>query len=164
MTWHRLPEPLEIDSVFKKRCHFLIDRCLGREIADYMKTKKYNVKFVDDVGLSERSDEDLLAYAWREQRILLTHDRGFLDDRRFPEHRNPGVIVLPGGAGDNEAMAAGVFIALRFFGCGPSFWTKTKAVVSATGEVTIRFRDFDTGRIGTKRYRLARGGVDEWRD
>jgi hypothetical protein len=29
--------------------------------------------------------------------MIWTHDRDFLDDARFPEHRNPGVVLLPEG-------------------------------------------------------------------
>jgi predicted nuclease of predicted toxin-antitoxin system len=51
--------------------------------------------FAKPVGLGGRSDEEIFAYAWREKRIIWTHDRDFLDDKRFPVHRNPGVLVLP---------------------------------------------------------------------
>ena len=40
------------------------------------------------------------------ERILLTHDQDFLDDRRFPPHRNAGVIVLPGGSGSAKGLAS----------------------------------------------------------
>lgn len=164
MTWHRLTEPATIDSDFRSRSRFLIDESLGRGIVDYLKSKRYNAKFVADVGLSGRSDEEILAYAWRQERMLWTHDRDFLNDARFPEHRNPGIVVLPGAAGDQQAMAVGVITALNVFGFGPRMWTKTKATVSPTGEMTIRRRDFDTGKIESRRYRLIRGGVEEWRD
>jgi predicted nuclease of predicted toxin-antitoxin system len=163
MAWHRLPNSDEIDPDFKRRCRFLVDESLGREMAIYLRTRGYNTKFAADVGLSGRADEEVLAYAWRDHRMLLTHDRDFLDDTRFPEHRNPGIVILPGGAGDNQAMTVGVFTALRVFGFGPSIWAKTKASVSSTGEVTIRCRDFNTGKIESRRYRLTRSGVEQWR-
>jgi hypothetical protein len=55
--------------------------------------------FVYDIGLGGHPDENVMSRAWRDKRIVLTHDRDFLDDRRFPPHRNPGVIVLPGAQG-----------------------------------------------------------------
>jgi predicted nuclease of predicted toxin-antitoxin system len=60
---------------------------------------------VDDVGLSGRSGEEVLAFAWEEQRILLTHDFDFLDDSRFPFQRNPGLVVLPGGTDSRVGLA-----------------------------------------------------------
>jgi predicted nuclease of predicted toxin-antitoxin system len=67
---------------------------------------KWNTTFAGEVGLSGHSDEDVFAYAFRENRLLLTHDRDFLDDRRFPIHRNPGVIVFPGADGSGEPLVA----------------------------------------------------------
>jgi hypothetical protein len=95
--------------------------------------------------------------------MVWTHDRDFLDDRRFPEHRNPGVVVLPGGDGDNTAMGVGLGTALAVFGHWPATWSKTKAIVSATGEITIRRRYNDTGKMGVSRYRMTgRGHAEEW--
>jgi predicted nuclease of predicted toxin-antitoxin system len=163
MAWHRLSNPVNVDHDFNRKCPLLVDESLGPETARYLKTRACNVKFADDVGLRGRSDEEILGYAWREGRMLWTHDRDFLDDGRFPEHRNPGIVVLPGGAGDDQAMAVGLITALRIFGFGPTAWRKTKAIVSPTGEVKIRLRDFETGRIEARRYRLSRGWAEEWR-
>jgi hypothetical protein len=97
--------------------------------------------------------------------MLWTYDRDFLDDSKFPEHRNPGIVVLPGGSGDDQAMGIGVGTALAVFGAAPSIWEKTKSVVSPTGEMTIRKRDLDTGRIKTTRYRMTGKGYAEiWED
>jgi len=44
--------------------------------------------------------------------MIWTHDADFLDDRLVPEHRNPGVVVLPGGDGDQRAMIVGLAVAI----------------------------------------------------
>ena len=90
-----------------KQTKFFVDESLGPEVTAFLREKKLNVKDVFEEGLVGRPDEDVMAFAWRTQRILLTHDRDFLDDHRFPEHRNPGVIVLPGGDGGQIAMGNG---------------------------------------------------------
>ena len=101
MAWRRMdnPDSSEIGPEFKKKSRFLIDESLGIDVAKYLRGKGYNAEFVGDVGLAGHSDEDVFAFAWRERRMLWTHDRDFLDDAKFPEHRNPGVVVLPGGDG-----------------------------------------------------------------
>lgn len=163
MAWRRLPDPVEIDPDLRKKTRILVDECLGREVADFLRERSYNVVFAADVGLSGRSDEELLAHAWQDERVLWSHDRDFLDDTRFPEHRNPGVVILPGGDGDNSAMSIGVGTAALFFGFGPLTWRKTKSVISASGEITIRRRDLDTGRVRVNRYRMTRRGyAEEW--
>jgi len=167
MPWCPLdnPDADEIGPEFTRRTRFLIDESLGVDVARYLCEKGYNVEFVSDVGLGGHSDEDVFAYAWREKRMLWTHDRDFLDDTRFPEHRNPGVVVLPGGDGDNQAIAVGIATALRVFGAAPSIWEKTKSAISRTGEMTIRRRKFDTGKIETTRYRMTGKGYAEiWKN
>lgn len=165
MVWRPIPNATDISDLFKKRTPLLIDESLGGEVATYLRSRGCSAIFANDVGLSGRSDEEIFAYAWRHKRMLWTHDRDFLDDSRFPEHRNPGLVVLPGGAGDSNAMAVGLNIALTVFGSGPGIWSKTKSIVSPTGEITIRSRDADTGKITARRYRLtARRNAEQWDD
>ncbi len=150
---------------FKKRTRILVDESLGREASEWLRGQGYNVEFAGDVGLTGKSDEDVFAYASRERRIIWTHDKDFMDDHRFPEHRNPGVVVLPGGDGNQQAMAIGMIIAIRVFGQGPATWLKSKSVISPTGEMSIRRRHFDTGKITTTRYRMTpRRYAEEWED
>jgi predicted nuclease of predicted toxin-antitoxin system len=166
MSWVPLEnqDRSEIGPELKRKTRFLIDESLGIEVANYLREKGYNVQFVGDVGLTGRSDEDVFSYAWRENRMLWTHDRDFLDDRRFPEHRNPGVVVLPGGSGEQNAMVVGINAALAIFGAAPTIWEKTKCVVSPTGEVTIRSRNIQTGKIESTRFRMAAKYFETWKD
>ena len=79
---------------FESKARFLIDESVGMEAARLIRDGRWNVCYVDDVGLSQRSDEEVFAFAWKEQRILLTYDFDFLDDSRFPFNRNPGLARL----------------------------------------------------------------------
>ena len=63
-----------------------------------------------------RSDEEVLAFAWEEQRILLTHDFEFLDDSRFSFQRNPGLVVLPGGTDSTVGLADAINGVLALIG------------------------------------------------
>lgn len=142
-----------------------MDESLGREVANYLREQGWNAVYVEDVGLRGRSDEDVFAYAWRERRMLWTHDRDFLDDSRFPEHRNPGVVVLAGADGDQEAMGTALSVAMRIFAHFPEGWRRTKSTISSTGEMTVRKRHLDTGRMTTTKYRFRRDGdADIWED
>ena len=115
--------------------------------------------------LGGRGEEEVLAYAWREDRMLWTHDRDFLDDTRFPEHRNPGIVILPGGSGDQQAMGVGIGTALRVFGFAPTIWKKSMTTITADGEIAIRNRDIATGKITTSRYRMtSRGHAEMWEE
>ena len=159
MTWKRLPD---VDSSkhprdWKRKTRFLVDEGLGEEVAKFLRQRGYNAVFAGDAGLLGHSDEDLCAYAWRERRVLLTHDHDFLDDKKFPEHRNPGLIVLAGGDGNEHAMGTSIAVAINVFGTAPGVWEKSKITISGDGYMTIRNREFSTGKLRTTRYRLAGG-------
>jgi predicted nuclease of predicted toxin-antitoxin system len=74
------------------RC--FIDQDVYRETVDVLVQRGHDVVRAKEVGLSEASDETLLAYAGREQRVLVTRDKGFghLAFLLQPDHH--GVILL----------------------------------------------------------------------
>jgi len=101
MSWRRVPDApaREVEAFvkdFRRKARFLVDESLGASVAEVLRGQGWNARYVRELSLEGRSDEEVFARAWAEDRILLTHDTDFLDDRRFPPHRNPGVVVLPG--------------------------------------------------------------------
>jgi hypothetical protein len=152
MKWKRLEAPGELPEDFKRKTRFLIDEGLGPFVAEFLRRKGWNALFCGDVGLLGHSDEAVFACAWREGRVLLTHDRDFLDDARFPEHRNPGLIVMAGASGDRYALGHSIGTVIWIFGHAPRVWERSKIVVSADGEIVIRSRT-DGGKFETNRYR-----------
>ena len=56
---------------FKEKTRFLVDESLGRIAARVLHAAGWNVVFAPDAGLQGRSDEDVFAFAWRENRVLL---------------------------------------------------------------------------------------------
>jgi hypothetical protein len=84
----------------------------------------------------------VFAFAWRHRRILLTHDEDFWDDRRFPEHRNPGLAILPGATGND--MISGLWWMMVLM--ERDLWQKQKLRITQDGEVYIRRRDRKNGK------------------
>ena len=80
---------------FESKARFLVDESVGINAARLIRDRGWNVCYVEDLDLLDRSHEAVLAFARREERILLTHHFDFLDDSRFPFHRNPGLVILP---------------------------------------------------------------------
>ncbi len=145
-----------------KRSRFLVDESLGVGVAEVLRATGYNVAFAPDVGLGGRSDEDVFAFAWSEQRILLTHDADFLDDRAFPENRNAGVaVILAGADGNQKAMVEAIRWVHGVPGKDPEAWVGTKVVINQD-EVKIRRRHIDTGKITTTRYTVIKGRAHSW--
>jgi predicted nuclease of predicted toxin-antitoxin system len=109
-------------------------------------------------GLSGRSDEDIFGYAWRKKYLLLTSDKDFLDDRRFPPHRNPGVIILPHAPIDSDSLAIALGQALYTLAPLGRFYRQSKIVINADGEFSITSRNSKTGAMEKMRYRIDRQG------
>src|SRR3989338_6389516 len=109
MTWNLLRQPTKEESSalsrqFEKKSKFLVDENLGVGVADFLQERKWNAKHVGEVGLSGHPDDDVYAYSFKHKRILLTHDTDYLDNSRFPFHRNPGVFIFPGGEGGTRVL------------------------------------------------------------
>ncbi len=80
---------------FKKKARLLLDEDLDPALAEGFRALGWRLETAEEVRLRGRDDVDLLAYAHRENRILITNDVSFHDERRFPPHRNPGVVIIP---------------------------------------------------------------------
>jgi len=92
MPWEKLVLPDEkdmrrMDAQFRGRARFLVDESMGNEVAEVLRRNGFNTKFAAEVGLLGCSDEDVFAFAWKENLIIVTHDPDFLDNTRFPPHR-----------------------------------------------------------------------------
>jgi predicted nuclease of predicted toxin-antitoxin system len=119
----------------KKRARFLVDESLGVEVARQVRDLGWNVKFVKEIGLLGHSDEDVLAY--KDNRVILTHDDDFLNNHRFPPTINPGVVVIPGASGDETALAKAVGQVLALFGNLGDFFNGSKISITSEGIWTV---------------------------
>jgi predicted nuclease of predicted toxin-antitoxin system len=157
MPWQELPHPTaEESAAFRrgKRSRFLIDESLGSGTIQFFQHYRLNAVDVWQVGLNGHDDREVFAFAWRHRRILLTHDEDFWDDRRFPEHRNPGLVILDGANGDQTDMIRGLVWMMLLVSHNPQQWQKQKIRVTRDGEVYIRRRDWTTGAMIIRRYRF----------
>ena len=145
MPWTKidLPPQEEIDafvSRFQKKTRFSVDESLGREAAKAIRDLGWNVKYVEDVDLKGRADEDVFAYAWRDNRILVTHDEDFLNDGRFPPHRNPGVVIVPGGDGNERALLEALAFVLSVVAPFRETYRGTKPRIHSDGSWIMRMQ------------------------
>jgi predicted nuclease of predicted toxin-antitoxin system len=106
MPWKALPSPPKgwISANREPRAKFLVDESLGVDVGKVLRARGWNAVYASDLKLLGRSDEDVFAAAYREDRILLTHDRDFLNDRVFRLDVNPGLVILPGAEGQDAAL------------------------------------------------------------
>jgi len=167
MSWKRLPElePCAIEEFgrrFKKKARFLVDESAGSGLARALRDFGWNAVFVDEVGLGGHSDEDVFGFGWKEDRVILTHDEDFMDDLRFPFHRNPGVVILPGASGEPGFIEA-VRSVLSTIGHFRGAYRGEKVVISSDQVWTVKGFDKARGRHYSSRYRFENdGGIYFW--
>lgn len=165
MAWRPVGEPKKgwaRPAAFRRKAKFLVDESLGIGTTHFLREQRWNAKDVSEVGLSGRSDEEVFAFAFREKRIVLTHDSDFLDDKRFSFHRNPGVVVLPGGSGDFHVFVRSLYDVMNIIAPFVDAYRGAKMEITADRVLVLRNRDA-TGRISTSRYRYGgQGPVMEW--
>jgi len=74
---------------------FLLDQNAERRIAPFLRNLGYDVKIVAVDFPPNISDHEVLTYAYKEQRILITNDKGDFGELIFKDfHPHAGVILL----------------------------------------------------------------------
>ena len=71
-----------------------VDENLPASLASLLRERGFEADTVIEEGLAGSTDEDLLAAARAEDRMIVTLDRGFGDIRRYPPGSHPGIVVL----------------------------------------------------------------------
>jgi len=168
MSWRDLDfsdeEMNEFAKDFKAKTRFYLDEPIGPSVAEMLEAQGYKVATARAYSMTGRSDEDHAALCWREGMVLVTTDRDFLDPRKLPDHRNPGVVVLDAGDAEDATYRAAYFIGILVgpFGGG---WRRMRVLINSSGEVTIWNRTPSTGAVGRTRYRFTRNGPSQiWVD
>jgi predicted nuclease of predicted toxin-antitoxin system len=90
MPWKPFQEPsdAEVREIVREnrgKAKFLVDENLGTEVTRVLRDDGWNVTDVFELNIVGQPDENVFAAARKLNRILLTHDEDFLDDRRFPQ-------------------------------------------------------------------------------
>ena len=155
MPWKQLAEPTddderELDRQYRGKARFLVDENVGIEVTKILQGSGYNAAFVEDLGLRGRSDEDVFAVAWKDRRVIVTHDADFMDNNRFPHNRNPGVIlVCPGADGrDNEGLVRCLAKAVLLAGKNATWFQGKNLIFPLTKDLRSHPKKGATGTYG----------------
>ena len=87
----------------------LLDECVTEPLAKMIMecSSALNIERVRDIGMSGAEDRQVVAYATKEKRIVVTTETG-INHRKFKICTHPGIIVL-GGKCRHETIHAEVF-------------------------------------------------------
>ena len=73
---------------------FLLDENISKTVTQRLRDAGFDVMHILEMGLQGKPDEDVMAVAVRESRIILTHDKDFGNILRFPLQKHSGVIIM----------------------------------------------------------------------
>lgn len=165
--WKRI-EPLSKDEaratdlVLGGKARFLVDQNIGK-LAEILKDLGYDAVSTTDVDLDGHDDGDVFSAGWRLKRVILTSDRDFLDDRRFPLHRCAGVVVIPNPSEGMSGFAAALGELLPVLKRYARAFDREKTVVNADRSWTVRGFSKARGVHRTLRMRVdEHGQLWEW--
>ena len=88
---------------------FLVDRCAGRRLADWLRSEGHDVVEARDLG-PDPGDRALLARAEAEGRILVTLDTDFGQLIHLHDVPHAGLVRLPDVPADRRIALAGELI------------------------------------------------------
>ena len=74
---------------------FLLDADMPRSSAELIRSLGHDVEDVRDIGLGEAKDEEIVEYALRNCRVIVTRNLGFGSTLRHPKHSGALIVRLP---------------------------------------------------------------------
>jgi hypothetical protein len=147
------------------RTSFLFDENVQTNVIRAIRAYGMRVDTVRELGYKRRSDQEVLALAWKRKQMLVTYDRDFWDDERFPFGSFAGVLQLP-DIGKNLNFFWSILTgSVRLFSRGHDLWFNTKIRAGESGRITVKTWERDIGRIVISHYWMQpRGKLLIWND
>ena len=144
----------------KAKARFYADEnftALAVEVLRGMGTK---VVTVQELGLRKHPDENHVAYALKHGYVLLTRDRDYLNESRFPLIHCPTIVVFDFGSGSRREIEQ-AFLCLKRVLSMPQFFDKWTKIDANRDSWIEHYRTLD-GRTHRTRCRIHKGNYQEW--
>lgn len=111
--------PHRRQTFFKQKLPLYFDHNFPRNVVDYMRSVRrlarlFRMRSAAELGLGSREDPFHFNYCGRNSYVLVTLDGDFMDDRKYPLAKQPGVIYVVAGRND-VAVIAGCLITVAQF-------------------------------------------------
>jgi predicted nuclease of predicted toxin-antitoxin system len=146
----------------RAKARFYADENLPKEAVGILRGMGAKVLTVQEANKRGEPDENHAAYALKKGLVLLTCDRDYLNNRRFPLNQCPAIFLFDFGGGTAREI-------WRVFRClGPVFWAPQFydkwCKVDAKRESWTQSLRFQNGTTAKSKHRLHRGRIEEWVD
>lgn len=146
--WHP-PQP--------KKLKLCADASVPQPFVEELREADIPIRTASEDNLASRSDNDILAWAQRSKRVLITLDRDFWNDRKFPLRSVPGVIFVDVAPDDIDAalQAFGLLYGTFASSYPLDWWRRMKARATPEGYV-LKMRTWE-GRVARYAIKLKAG-------
>lgn len=159
------PTKKEVEQVLdyrrrKAKPKFYADENFPNGAARLLRKMGARLLTAQEAGLTKHPDENHAAYALRRGYVLLTCDRDYLNERRFPLIHCPAIVVFGFGSGSIEQIRDAFTCLKTMFG-SPQFFDKWIKIDAKRTSWTEYARHLD-GTTSRSRYRVFQGRLQEW--
>lgn len=146
------------------RARFYADHNLDASIVEVLRYRKYDVETAQEVGAERQPDEFHYRRAFMTRRVLLTQDKDYLDNERFPLSQTRGVIVFNIDTADVVQIARALEVVDTILGRMAPVLDESKVLLNSDYTLTYITRvPTDSGFVEERtRYRLDENGRDVW--
>jgi predicted nuclease of predicted toxin-antitoxin system len=144
----------------KAKPRFYADENFPKEAVDILRGLGARVVTAQEAKKQGEPDENHASYALKKGLVLVTCDRDFLDNRKFPLIHCPAIFVFDFGHGTTWE----IWQAFRCLGsvfCAPQIFDKW-CKVDAKRETWTETARFLNGTSARWKCRLHRGALEEW--
>ena len=144
----------------KAKPRFYADENFPSIATTILRRRGADVPTVQESRREGHPDENHAAEALRLVRVLITCDRDYLDERRFPLIHCPAIVVCDFGRVSAREIDD-TFNCLTCIFCGPQFYDKWVKIDAKRDSWTEYIRHLDGSR-SRQRARVYGGRIQEW--
>src|ERR1700676_3421697 len=104
--WTEMKIIEEVDTLDPnpRKLRLLADQNVPIEIIEELRNARFQIKSVSETGLTGHPDENIREYAKKKNRVILTTDKDFWDDRKHPLQKCFGIICTEAGPQDYDKL------------------------------------------------------------
>jgi predicted nuclease of predicted toxin-antitoxin system len=143
-----------------RKLRLLADQNIPIEIIDELKSAKFQIVSVAEIGLSGHPDENIREYAKKKNRVILTSDKDFWDERKHPIRKCFGIICTESGPQDFDKLIESLARFNHFFAkyFSNDLWYNMKALIKTHGFI---LRQLNFSKIDEKEFYFDKGRIYE---
>ena len=148
-------------SYLKQKFRLYFDENFPQDVVEVLKAdsnwkRKCKIYSAYDQGFENKDDKFHFEYCRKNDLVLVTLDKDFMDDRKYPFSKIPGIVRVVSKRNDSATILANLSSLLTFLSFFPLpryFMSDTKFEVRSSGCV-IRGRDSMTREIKSVTVRV----------